>query len=179
MTTLVKAFLAMMFICLMSVQSVSAQEKGPCTDPDLPGETEGTEEDSDDKKEDESEPDVQRDDNGNYWWNDNGYIKRVWPKDHPDAPWNRPNNSTASEEDPDQANPNDSPGPFTDDTILIEIMLVMMDYSVDADEALAMLISGMSDPTDRDKAIAIPALLTSDGEPEKGREGVRPHILHF
>ena len=54
MTTLVKAFLAMMFVCLISVQSGSAQEKGPCTDPDLPGETESTEEDSDDQKEDES-----------------------------------------------------------------------------------------------------------------------------
>ena len=179
MTTLVKAFLAMMFICLMSVQSVSAQEKGPCTDPDLPGETEGTEEDSDDKKEDESEPDVQRDDNGNYWWNDNGDIKRVWPRDHPDAPWNRANQSSSSDEDLDQANPNDSPGPYTDDAILIDIMLVMMDYSVDADEALEMLLSDMFDPNPRDEAIAIPNLLRGDGAPERDGESLRPHILHF
>ena len=179
MIILVKAFLAMMFVCLISVQSVSAQEKGPCTDPDLPGETESPEEDSDDKKEDAGEPDVQKDDNGDYWWNDNGDIKRVWPKDHPDAPWNRVNKSTSADEDLDQANPNDSPGPYTDDAILIDIMLVMMDYSVDADEALEMLLSGMFDPNPRDEAIAIPNLLTSDGKIERDRDGVRPHILHF
>ncbi|MCP4775074.1 MAG: hypothetical protein GY880_12630, partial [Planctomycetaceae bacterium] len=57
--------------------------------------------------------------------------------------------------------------------------LVMMDYKVDADEALEMLLSDMFDPSPRDEAIAIPNLLRGDGEPKRGREGVRPHILHF
>lgn len=137
MTTLMKMYFATLVICLVSVQSVSAQQKGPCTDTDVPAETEGTEEDSDDNEEEEA--DVQRDDNGNYWWNDNGEIKRVWPRDDPNAPWNQASKSTASMEgadnavaqrdddgystaekpskftwsmgDFDQANPNDSPGP--------------------------------------------------------------------
>lgn len=120
---------------------VSAQEKGPCTDTDLPGETESTEEDTGDKKEDDGQADVQRDDNGDYWWNDNGTIKRVWTVDHPDAPWNRPSNSTSTGDEVDQANPNDSPGPYTEDDMLMELMLSMMDYGVDEDGALEILLS--------------------------------------
>ena len=141
MKILVKTFFAMLLICVVSTQVVSAQEKGPCTDTDLPGETESTEEDSGDKKEDDGQADVQRDDNGDYWWNDNGTIKRVWPVDHPDAPWNRPSNSTSTGEEVDQANPNDSPGPYTEDDMLMELMLIMMDYRVDEDAALEILIS--------------------------------------
>ena len=55
---------------------------------------------------------MQRDDNGNYWWNDDGEIKRVWPRDDPNAPWNQANKSTAAGDDLDQLNPNDSPGPY-------------------------------------------------------------------
>ena len=112
MRALLKTFFAMLVICFVSVQSVSAQQKGPCTDTDIPGETEGTEEDSDDDKKEEDQADVQRDDNGNYWWNDDGEIKRVWPRDDPNAPWNQANKSTSAGDDLDQANPNDSPGPY-------------------------------------------------------------------
>ena len=112
MRALLKTFFAMLVICFVSVQSVSAQQKGPCTDTDIPGETEGTEEDSDDEKKEEEQADVQRDDNGNYWWNDDGEIKRVWPKDDPNAPWNKASKSTSTGDDLDQANPNDSPGPY-------------------------------------------------------------------
>lgn len=153
MTTLVKTLFATMIITLVSLQGVSAQEKGPCTDPDLPGETESTEEDSDDKKEEE---DVQRDDSGNYWWNDNGEIKRVWPKDDPNAPWNRPSKSTSSRDDIDQANPNDSPGPYTDSDILIEMMLLMMDCGVNEKEALAILLSDQIGGFDGDNILDSP-----------------------
>ena len=42
MRALLKTFFAMLVICFVSVQSVSAQQKDPCTDTDIPGETEGT-----------------------------------------------------------------------------------------------------------------------------------------
>ena len=84
MKTLVKTFFAMLFICVVSTQMVSAQEKGP---------------------------------------------------------WNRPSNSTSTGDEVDQANPNDSPGPYTEDDMLMELMLIMMDYGVDEDAALEILIS--------------------------------------
>lgn len=84
MKILVKTFFAMLLICVVSTQMVSAQEKGP---------------------------------------------------------WNRPSNSTSTGDEVDQANPNDSPGPYTEDDMLMELMLIMMDYGVDEDAALEILIS--------------------------------------
>ena len=84
MKILVKTFFAMLLICVVSTQVVSAQEKGP---------------------------------------------------------WNRPSNSTSTGDEVDQANPNDSPGPYTEDDMLMELMLIMMDYGVEEDAALEILIS--------------------------------------
>lgn len=84
MKILVKTFFAMLLICVVSTQVVSAQEKGP---------------------------------------------------------WNRPSDSTSTGDEVDQANPNDSPGPYTEDDMLMELMLIMMDYGVDEDAALEILIS--------------------------------------
>ena len=110
MTTLVKAFLAMMFVCLVAVQSVSAQDNGRYSDPDVPGKTDGT-------------------------------------------------------------------VPYSDDAILLDIMLMMMDYDVDADEALVMLLLVMSDPDHHDEAIAIPNLLKSDGGDERNQAIAIPNLL--
>lgn len=84
MKALVRTFFAMLFICVVSTQVVSAQEKGP---------------------------------------------------------WNRPSNSTLTGDEVDQANPNDSPGPYTEDDMLIELMLIMLDFGVDEEGALDILLS--------------------------------------
>ena len=70
---------------LLCVRTKCSTGEGPCTDTDIPGETEGTEEDSDDDKKKRIKWMCSEDDNGNYWWNDDEEIKRVWPRDDPNA----------------------------------------------------------------------------------------------
>lgn len=148
MKTVSKALATFLFVGLVTVQHASAQEDdGPCTDPDVPAETEDEETDDDKDKDEE----VEKDDSGGYWWNDDGDIKRVWPTNDPDAPWNRSQQSSQSSADDDNPDDVSEKAHLTD----LEIAYLFLLCRGHSEEEAVWIIEVMFQPGER--AIAIPA----------------------
>jgi len=148
MKTLFKSILTLVFLGLFTAQYAAAQE-GPCTDTDVPTETEDEDTEDDEKKE---EGDVEKDDSGGYWWNDDGEIKRVWPKDDPEAPWNRTTESQQSSgETGDQEEAHEEY--LTD----LEIAYLLLLDSGHSEEEAVWVLEVMFPP--EDNAVAVPAFL--------------------
>ena len=147
MKTLFKSILTLLFLGVFTVQHAAAQE-GPCTDTDLPTETEDAEGD-----EKGNEGDVEKDDSGVYWWVDNGEIKRVWPKDDPNAPWNRP---TESEQSSGETGPQED-GHNEEYRRDLDIAYLLLLDSGHSDEEVVWVLEMMFPHIDH--AIAIPAFL--------------------